>query len=99
MTGVNDRAYDTDLLDALSKRVLVGAGAMGSQLQAADLTLDDFNDLEGCNEILNETRPDVIETIHRNYSRRVPMLSRRNTFGCNLVNLGDDDIADKMREL
>ena len=54
MTVVNDRAYDTDLLDTLSKRVMVGDGAMGTQLQAADLTLDD-------------TRPDVIETIHRNY--------------------------------
>ena len=40
---------------------------MGTQLQAADLSLDDFNDLEGCNEILDETRPDVIEQIHRNY--------------------------------
>ena len=40
---------------------------MGTQLQAADLSLDDYNDLEGCNEILNETRPDVIEQIHRTY--------------------------------
>jgi 5-methyltetrahydrofolate--homocysteine methyltransferase len=58
---VNDRGYDTDLLDTLSQRVMVGDGAMGTQLQAADLTLDDFNNLEGCNEIPNETRPDVIE--------------------------------------
>jgi 5-methyltetrahydrofolate--homocysteine methyltransferase len=58
---VNDRGYDTDLLDTLSQRVMVGDGAMGTQLQAADLTLDDFNNLEGCNEIFNETRPDVIE--------------------------------------
>jgi len=56
VTDVNDRAYDTDLLDTLSKRVMVGDGAMGTQLQAADLTLDDFDNLEGCNEIL-----------HRNY--------------------------------
>jgi 5-methyltetrahydrofolate--homocysteine methyltransferase len=34
--------------------------------------LDDFNYLEGCNEILNETRPDVIEWIHRNYFAAVP---------------------------
>jgi len=46
---------------------MVGDGAMGTQLQAAELTLDDFLDLEGCNEILNEKRPDVIEQIHRNY--------------------------------
>ena len=40
---------------------------MDTQLQAADLTLDNFINLEGCNEILNGTRPDVIEQIHRNY--------------------------------
>ncbi|MDT5249624.1 MAG: 5-methyltetrahydrofolate--homocysteine methyltransferase, partial [Mycobacterium sp.] len=40
---------------------------MGTQLQAADLTLDRFNNLEGCNEILNETRSNVTETIHWNY--------------------------------
>jgi 5-methyltetrahydrofolate--homocysteine methyltransferase len=66
VTAANSSAYDTDLLDALSQRVLVGDGAMGTQLQEADLSLDDFNNLEGCNEILNETRPDVIEQIHRN---------------------------------
>jgi 5-methyltetrahydrofolate--homocysteine methyltransferase len=47
--------------------VTVGDGAMGTQLQAADLTLDRFNNLEGCNEILNETRSNVTETIHWNY--------------------------------
>ena len=43
MTSANDHSYDTDLLEALSQRVMVGDGAMGTQLQAADLTLDDFN--------------------------------------------------------
>ena len=71
MADVNDRAYDTDLLDTLSKRVMVGDGAMGTQLQAADLALDDFNNLEGCNEILNDTRPDVLK-VHRNYFEAGP---------------------------
>nr|WP_202915042.1 MULTISPECIES: homocysteine S-methyltransferase family protein [unclassified Mycolicibacterium] len=62
MTAADKSAYGTDRLDSLSKRVVVGDGAMGTQLQDADLSLDDFNNLEGCNEILNETRPDVIET-------------------------------------
>lgn len=62
MTVVNKCVSDTDLLDTLSKRVMGGDGAMGTQLQAADLTLDDFNNPEGSNEILNDTRPDVIET-------------------------------------
>jgi 5-methyltetrahydrofolate--homocysteine methyltransferase len=96
---VNDHAYDTDLLDTLSKRVMVGDGAMGTQLQAADLTLDDFNNLEGCNEILNDTRPDVIETIHRNYFEAGADAVETNTFGCNLSNLGDYDIADRIRDL
>ena len=85
MTDVNDRAYDTDLLDTLSKRVMVGDGAMGTQLQAADLTLDDFNGLEGCNEILNDTRPDVIEHIHRAYFEAGADAVETNTFGCNLL--------------
>jgi 5-methyltetrahydrofolate--homocysteine methyltransferase len=94
-----DRAYDTDLLDSIAQRVLVGDGAMGTQLQAADLTLDDFCGLEGCNEILNETRPDVLETIHRAYFEAGADAVETNTFGCNLSNLGDYDIADKIREL
>ena len=43
MTAPNDHAYDTDILETLSQRVIVGDGAMGTQLQAADLSLDDFN--------------------------------------------------------
>src|SRR5579884_1640745 len=99
VTFSNDHAYDTDLLDTLAQRVMVGDGAMGTQLQAADLTLDDFRGLEGCNEILNETRPDVIERIHRAYFEAGADAVETNTFGCNLSNLGDYDIADKIRDL
>ncbi|WP_343602907.1 methionine synthase [Mycobacterium sp.] len=94
-----DHAYDTDLLDSLSQRVMVGDGAMGTQLQAADLTLDDFRGLEGCNEILNDTRPDVLEAIHRAYFEAGADAVETNTFGCNLSNLGDYDIADRIRDL
>jgi 5-methyltetrahydrofolate--homocysteine methyltransferase len=99
VTGTAKPAYDTDFLDVLSERVLVGDGAMGTQLQAADLTLDDFRHLEGCNEILNETRPDVIEQIHRNYYEAGADAVETNTFGCNLSNLGDYDIEDRIRDL
>jgi 5-methyltetrahydrofolate--homocysteine methyltransferase len=83
----------------LSQRIMVGDGAMGTQLQAADLTLDDFRGLEGCNEILNETRPDVLEVIHRAYFEAGADAVETNTFGCNLSNLGDYDIADRIRDL
>ncbi|CAM3689468.1 methionine synthase [Smaragdicoccus niigatensis] len=86
-------------LDALSQRVLIGDGAMGTMLQAADLTLDDFVGLEGCNEILNDTRPDVIRNIHRAYFEAGADAVETNTFGCNLPNLADYDIADRIRDL
>lgn len=91
--------FDTTFMSAMSRRVLIGDGAMGTMLQAADLTLDDFNGLEGCNEILNETRPDVLEGIHRAYFEAGADAVETNTFGCNLSNLGDYDIADRIREL
>ena len=58
--------FDSPLLDAARRRVLIGDGAMGTMLQAVDLDVDeDFLGLEGCNEILNATRPDVVSGIHR----------------------------------
>jgi methionine synthase I (cobalamin-dependent) len=41
--AANEHRYDTDILDTLAQRLVVGDGAMGTQLQAADLSLDDFN--------------------------------------------------------
>ncbi|HVQ85634.1 MAG TPA: hypothetical protein VMS84_12970 [Mycobacterium sp.] len=43
MTAAREYRYDTEILDILAQRVMVGDGAMGTQLQAADLALDDFN--------------------------------------------------------
>ncbi|QNG18739.1 methionine synthase [Rhodococcus triatomae] len=87
------------LLDALKRRVVIGDGAMGTMLQDADLTLDDFLGLEGCNEILNDTRPDVLRSIHRAYFEAGADAVETNTFGCNLPNLADYDIADRIRDL
>ncbi|MFD4367466.1 methionine synthase [Rhodococcus sp. NPDC058521] len=91
--------FHSALLDALAQRVVIGDGAMGTMLQDADLTLDDFMNLEGCNEILNETRPDVLRAIHRAYFEAGADAVETNTFGCNLPNLADYDIADRIREL
>src|SRR6185295_4536291 len=65
------------LLDALKERVVVADGAMGTMLQAADLSIDDFAGLEGCNEILNVTRPDVVRGVHDAYFRAGSGSSRR----------------------
>ncbi|WP_345495592.1 methionine synthase [Nocardia callitridis] len=99
MSAVLPSRFDTTLLDTLSRRVVVGDGAMGTMLQAAQLSLDDFRGLEGCNEILNDTRPDVLRTIHRAYFEAGADAVETNTFGCNLPNLADYDIADRIRDL
>ena len=91
---------DSPFLTALRERVLIGDGAMGTQLQSFDLDVEkDFLGLEGCNEILNDTRPDILETIHRRYFEAGADLVETNTFGCNLPNFADYDIEDRIREL
>ena len=87
------------LLDALKQRVVVADGAMGTMLQAADLSIDDFAGLEGCNEILNVTRPDVVRGVHDAYFRAGSDAVETNTFGANWANLSEYDIVHRIREL
>ncbi|GAA1695178.1 methionine synthase [Fodinicola feengrottensis] len=68
-------------------------------LQAADLTLDDFQGLEGCNEILNVTRPDVVRHIHDAYLAAGADLVKTNTFGANYANLLEYGIPERIFEL
>ncbi len=89
----------TPILDALHDRVLVADGAMGTMLQAADLTLDDFEGHEGCNEILNVTRPDVVAGVHRAYFDVGVDCVETNTFGANWANLAEYDIVERIYEL
>lgn len=86
-------------LDALRERVLVADGAMGTMLQAADPSLDDFQGYEGCNEILNVTRPEVVESVHQAYFDVGVDCVETNTFGANLANLGEYDIPERIYEL
>ncbi|MBP8921553.1 MAG: methionine synthase, partial [Micropruina sp.] len=88
-----------DLRSALTSRVVVADGGMGTLLQGFDLTLDDFDGLEGCNEILNVTRPDVVEAVHQAYLDAGADAIETNTFGTNLSALREYDIEDRIAEL
>ena len=88
-----------DLRSTLSERVVIADGAMGTMLQRYDLTLEDFQQLEGCNEILNVTRPDIVRAIHDAYFEVGVDAVETNTFGANLSALGEYGIADKITEL
>ncbi|PRX98570.1 methionine synthase [Allonocardiopsis opalescens] len=87
------------LRDVIGSRVLVADGAMGTMLQGYDLTLDDFEGHEGCNEVLNATRPDVVRAIHDAYFAVGVDCVETNTFGANLGNLGEYGIEERTREL
>jgi len=89
---------DPNLLTALRERVVVADGAMGTMLQAADLTLEDFQGHEGCNEILNTTRPDVVRGVHDAYLAVGCDAVETNTFGSNWANLAEYGITDRIRE-
>jgi 5-methyltetrahydrofolate--homocysteine methyltransferase len=89
----------SELLTTLATRVVVADGAMGTQLQAADLSLDDFEGHEGCNEVLNRTRPDVVRSVHDAYFAVGCDAVETNTFGANLANLAEYGIADQIEEL
>jgi 5-methyltetrahydrofolate--homocysteine methyltransferase len=84
---------------ALADRVVVADGAMGTMLQGFDLGLDDFQQHEGCNEILSVTRPDVVGAIHDAYLEVGADAIITNTFGANFGNLGEYGITDRIHEL
>ncbi|TQF06209.1 methionine synthase [Kitasatospora acidiphila] len=84
---------------ALASRVVVADGAMGTMLQAQNPTLADFQELEGCNEVLNVTRPDIVRSVHEAYFEVGVDCVETNTFGANFAALGEYDIADRIHEL
>ena len=92
-------AQSRALRRALAERVVVADGAMGTMLQQHELTLEDFENLEGCNEILNVSRPEVVRAIHDAYFEAGADCVGTNTFGANFANLGEYDIGDRIREL
>ncbi|WP_041322886.1 methionine synthase [Saccharomonospora viridis] len=90
---------DSRFLTELDRRVLVADGGMGTALQGFDLTLDDFAQLEGCNEVLNDTRPDVVTAVYRSFLEAGSDAIETNTFGTNYGNFGEYGILDRIREL
>lgn len=89
------------LLELLSERIAVFDGAMGTALQARPLTASDFGGphLEGCNENLVLTRPDVIIDIHRSYLDAGADIIETDTFGGTAIVLAEYGLEDKAQLL
>ena len=89
------------LARALMERVLVLDGATGTYLQGLDLSAADFGgaELEGCNEALVRSRPDVVTGMHLAYLRAGADLVETNTFGATPLVLAEYGIAELAREI
>lgn len=85
----------------LEKRILIIDGAMGTMLQNENLTPEDFGgeELDGCNENLVLTRPEVIEKVHRAYLEAGADIICTDTFGGTPLVLNEYDLGDKAVEI
>jgi 5-methyltetrahydrofolate--homocysteine methyltransferase len=88
-----------NILDYIAERVLVIDGAMGTMIQGADLTLEDFAGHENCSEILLETRPDFVRKVHEAYLEAGAGAVETNTFGANQIVLAEFGLSAKTYEL
>jgi 5-methyltetrahydrofolate--homocysteine methyltransferase len=88
-------------LEAVRRRVVILDGATGTNLQLANLTAEDFGgpELEGCNEILVDTRPEVVERLHRSFLDVGVDVIETDTFGAFSVVLAEYGLADRAHEL
>jgi 5-methyltetrahydrofolate--homocysteine methyltransferase len=97
---VSDLATN-DYLEAVRERVVVFDGATGTNLQLRHLSPDDFGGpaLEGCNEVLVDTRPDVVADLHRSFVEVGCDAIETDSFGSLPWVLAEYGLADRTREL
>ncbi|NRD76348.1 methionine synthase [Bacillus sp. BRMEA1] len=87
--------------EQLKQRILIMDGAMGTMLQRASLTAEDFGgeEFDGCNENLNLTAPSVISRIHREYLEAGADIIETNTFGATSIVLDEYELGFKAYEI
>src|SRR5256884_1307894 len=88
-----------DFLQAVLERVVIYDGAMGTNIQFRNPSVDDFWGKEGCNELLALSRPDIIKDIHTSFFAVGCDVVETNTFGATRVVLAEYDLQDKVAEL
>ncbi len=87
------------LLQLMDEKVVVFDGAMGTSLQTQDLPLDDFEGLEGCNEVLSASCPDAVRRVHDEFLAAGADVVETNTFGGVQVVLAEYGIEARAHEL
>ncbi|MFI5088413.1 MAG: homocysteine S-methyltransferase family protein, partial [Terriglobales bacterium] len=89
----------SDFLKTVHERVVIYDGAMGTSIQARNLSVDDYWGKEGCSEILVLSRPDIIRDIHAGYYQAGCDVVETNTFGATRIVLGEYQLEDKVGEI
>src|SRR5271170_2564573 len=89
----------TDFLQTVKERVVVYDGAMGTNIQARNPTLDDYWGKENCSEILVLSRPDIIRDIHADFFRVGCDIVETNTFGGSRIVLSEFELPDRVHEI
>src|SRR5712691_2967621 len=89
----------SNFLQTVRERVVIYDGAMGTNIQFRNPSVDDFWGKEGCNELLVLSRPDIIKDIHASFFTVGCDVVETNTFGATRVVLAEYDLQDKVAEL
>jgi 5-methyltetrahydrofolate--homocysteine methyltransferase len=88
------------LLDYLAESILLVDGAMGTRVQALDLSVEeDFLGQENCTDVLTKSRPDVVRDIHMSYLEAGADAVETNTFGASPITLGEFGLSEEAFEL
>src|SRR6201997_679949 len=88
-----------DFLQTVKERVVIYDGAMGTNIQKRNPTLDDYWGKENCSEVLVLSRPDIIRDIHADFFRVGCDIVETNTFGGSRIVLGEFELADRTHEI
>src|SRR5579859_7602677 len=88
-----------DFLQTVRERVVVYDGAMGTNIQKRNPTLDDYWGKENCSEVLVLSRPDIIRDIHADFFRVGCDIVETDTFGGSSIVLGEFDLRDRVHEI
>ncbi len=88
-----------DFLQTVTERVVIYDGAMGTNIQKRNPTLDDYWGKENCSEVLVLSRPDIVRDIHADFFGVGCDIVETDTFGGSRIVLAEFDLADRVREI
>ncbi|MDD8020611.1 MAG: homocysteine S-methyltransferase family protein [Acidobacteriota bacterium] len=94
-----DRKREAKIEKRVKEKIIIFDGAMGTSLQKYSLTPDDFWGKDGCYEILNLSRPEIVGEVHVSFLKAGCEVIETNTFGASRLALEENGLRDKAYEI